>query len=472
MAIPAGHVLTVGGLSILDRLQDAGLQNPKVPTQTVYETGNDLVVGKILTEAAFSFQLTSWDVSCDLMAMLNGKKGSLSVGPSNGDAAGTVYAWQNCGFVNLACPWARDTGSEGGDIASGVVIPAYYPTALNYKFGVTGTAEMAVTLEGGAYYMSEAFPIEEWAVTAKEEAPGTYIIETKELARVYRIGGAGGEAYRHVFGVLVNGVIQQEGVDYKEEGGAVPGKTPTKVKIKFIRGLPSGAVVRFCYLTPIAPVGALAFNAGTVYNVGEYVTETSIVYVCIKKSIAGETPSSKPLTWEPAGGVHQINQAAHATTKVAAVRGRNIEILLGTVGVTTVLRGVQDVALSATHRGTVQREMGFQDPIGFNESGVDCNGTITLDPREEAALYAALEKLTGVSKTEVTGYINENPVPMQIVIYNPKKPTEIIKSIYVGKCLFQPPGTNAKANTPVSLQIPFEAENGTFEEIKGQLSAV
>src|SRR6267378_1753208 len=100
MSIPAGHIITVGGLNVIDRLQDTGLQNPKVPTETVRETVNDLVVGKILTEADFSFQMTSWDVSCDMMAMLNGKTGGAgeNEGPAKADANGTKYKWENCQF--------------------------------------------------------------------------------------------------------------------------------------------------------------------------------------------------------------------------------------------------------------------------------------------------------------------------------------------------------------------------------------
>jgi hypothetical protein len=435
VSIPAGHIITVGGLSVLDRLQDTGLQNPKVPVETVYETGNDLVVGKVLTEAAFSFAMTSWDVSCDLMAFLNGKHGKFGEGPSHGDAVGTTYGWDECQFVNLACPWARDTGDEGGNISSGVLVPSYYATALAYKFGVTANAEQTVTLDGGAYYLSDghggfapatentAYPIEEIATPTEkesEEAAGKLIVETKEKALVYRIGGHGSENYRHVFGVLVNGVIQQEGVDYIEEGGSAPGAANKKVKIKFLDFPETGLnVVKFMYF------------------------------------------SDKP---------HAIEQAVHASTvtKPAAVRGRNIDILLGAAG-ETVLHGVQDFSLAASHKGTVQREMGYQDPIGWNETGIDCNGSITMDPKEEEALYNALAELTGIARSEVLGYINEYPVPITAVIYNPAKATEIIKSISITDAIFQAPGTMAKVNSTLSLPITWESLSGTFREIKGEL---
>src|SRR5208282_2987340 len=128
--------------------QDAGLQNPKVPTEVIHETGNDLVVGKILTEAEFTFSMTSWDVSCDMMAMLNGKvtkktagegvEGEGIEGPSSEDEEFENYGWEDCQFINIVCPWASEpTGETGTKITSGVVCPMFYPSALTYKFGVT-----------------------------------------------------------------------------------------------------------------------------------------------------------------------------------------------------------------------------------------------------------------------------------------------------------------------------------------------
>ena len=471
MSIPSGHIITVGGLSIIDRLQDAGLQNPKVPTETVYETGNDLVVGKVLMEANFSFQLTSWDTSCDLMALLTGKHGTLEHGASYEDSAGTKYHWENCEFINLACPWASDTGTEGGDIASGVIIPAFYPTSLAYKFGVTANAEQSCTLEGGAYYMSEAYPIEEFYETT--EAVANLEIKTKEVARQYAIGGFGGEEYRHVFGVLVNGIIQQEGVDYEEKKLA-----------------PRVYVLKEAHE---AKVGEIISYEGVAYRVIKALTATEA------EELAGK-PAAEPTIFEPIGKVeggsqvtiikflyelpdmtrirfcylsnkhHAIPQSAHATTAVkpAAVRGRDIKILLGAAG-EHELHGVQEFTLTASHKGQVQRELGFQDPIGYDVTGLDTMGSFTINPKEEQFLYKALEELMGIPRDEIYGYINEFPVPLTAVIYNPRKPTEVLKSIHVTDAIFQTPGTTVKANSVLSLPISWESLSGTFEEIKGEL---
>jgi hypothetical protein len=361
--------------------------------------------------------MTSWDVSCDMMAMLNGKMGGAAAaeGPSHADAIGTKYKWEDCQFINLACPWARDTGTEGGDIASGVAVPMYYPTALTYKFGVTANAEQTVTLNGGTYYMAEKFPIEE---VVKPEAAATSV-ETKEKATVYRIGGHGSTIYKRILGVLVNGVIQQEGVDYVEEGGAIPGEEGKIVKMKFAKAFVGTEIVKFMYFSEKA---------------------------------------------------HALPQAVHASTTVtpAAVRGRNIEVIIGEGGEAVRLRGTQSFDLSASHTGQIQREMGFYDPIGYNETGIDCSGSIGLDPKEEGALYTALEQLTGIARAEVFGYLNEFPVPLSVKIFNPRAPAEVIKSIHVGDALLQIPGSAVKVGQVLNLPLAWESEEGTFEEVKGE----
>jgi hypothetical protein len=469
MSIPAGSIITVAGLNVVDRLQDAGLQDPKVPTETIREVGNNLVVGKVLTEADFSFNMTSWDTNCDMMALLTGKTGTMveSEGPSHADAEGTQYKWENVGYVNIASPWKTDTGTEGGDIGSGVIVPSYFPTALSYKFGVKANAEQAVTLRGGAYFMNyRGYPIEEIA----EGNGATVTFETKEPANVLRIGGHGSTEYQHIFGVTVNGEVMLKGVDYVEEGGANPEAVPA------------------------------AWVEATVYALDATVSEGGKDYISLKAGNEKNKPSTSPLDWEPVlsgmtkvkikfatappnGSVvrfmyfspvhHTLPQAVHETTLVspAAVRGRDIDILIGNPGESVQLHGVQDIALNATYSGEILREMGTYDPIGFATTGTDANGTISLEPQNQEKLYTALSELLGVGISEVMGYINEFPVPLTLVINNPRERGKVLKSIFIEDAIFQAPGTSAKANTTVQSSITWESLEGSFTEIKAALPA-
>ena len=414
--IPAGSIIHVGGRTVINRLQDAGLQDPRVPTQTVYETGNDLVVGKVLTEADFRFQLTSCDVSCDLMALLQGKMATMGTQISAADAAGTVYRWENCTNINIMSPWKRDTGSAGGDISAGVIIPTLYPTAMNYRLGVTENAQMQATLSTGAYYMAEGYPIEETGV-----GDGTVTaFVTSEPAKVYRVGGHGSTRYTHVFGVLVNNVPQIAGIDYTETGGAAPEGTMTPVTVSFTTPPPTAAVVKYCYFS------TTAHTIPQVDNLGLTVTP-------------------------------------------AAVRGRDITILLGTPSTATPLYGVQTFELAASVSGQLQRQMGTYDPIGFANTGIDCNGTLTIEPSDIPHLFNALALAMGIDVSEVFGYINTFSFPMTAVIHNPSNPTQIIKSIYVPDAMFQAPGENVRVQQVTQFPIRWESQSGTFREIKAQL---
>jgi hypothetical protein len=415
--IPAGSIVHVGGRTVINRLQDAGLQSPKVPTQTVYETGNDLVVGKILTEADFRFQMTSWDVSTDLMALLSGEYSAMGDQISGADAVGTIYRWEDCQFINVMSPWKSDVGSVGGDVSAGVIIPNLYPTALSYKLGVTDNASMQATLSTGSYFMSQAYPLEE--VSIGDGATVAFV--TSEHARVLRIGGAGSTIYQHVFGVLVDGVVQIPGVDYAESGGALPEVAPTAVTVTFAVAPPDSAVVKIAYFSATA---------------------------------------------------HAIPQADNLSTTVtpAAVRGRNIDILLGNPGDSpAVLYGVQTFELQATNAGKLQRQMGMYDPIGFAQTGIDTNGTITIEPKDIDRLFSSLALLQGVDQSEIYGYINQYQFPMTAVIYDPANPSNIIKSIYCSDCVFQAPGETVKVQQVTDFSIAWESQSGTFREVKGAL---
>lgn len=418
--IPAGSIIHVGGKTVLNRLQNVGLQDPRVPTITVYETGNDLVVGKILGEADFRFQMTSWDVSTDLMALLTGETAA-AIGDqiSAADAVGKEYRWENVGPINLTSPWKSNTGSEGGNIEAGVIVPNLYPTALSYRLGVTDNAEMQVTLASGSYFMSKAMPLEEYA--AGDGAITDFV--TAHNARVYRVGGAGSNVYQHVFGVFVNGVQQIPGIDYTEAGGANPeaagGDTP--VTITFAVAPPAGAIVKYCYFSDTAAAIPQAMNLDT-------------------------------------------------TVVPAAVRGRDITLLVGDpTNNPLALYGVQSFELQASISGQLQRQMGTQDPIGFATTGVNTTGTVTIEPSSIDKLFQFLAQTMGVDESEVYGYLNQYTFPLTGVIHDPKNPANIIKSIAVDDAFFQTPGENARVQTVTQFPLSWESESGSFREVKGAL---
>jgi hypothetical protein len=355
MSIRAGSVVMVGGRNVIDRLQSANL-NGNVPIETVREIGNDLVVDKVPGEADFTFALESWDVTTDLMAFLHGEVGSqpAASAPGAADAAGTEYRWEDVEAVNIVSPWKDNPGTAGGDTHAGIIIPAYYPTRLSYRFGVTDNAQQTVEIAGGSFYYAQTTPVEE--IAAGDGAQVAFI--TSESARALRLGGAGGTTFQRVFGVLVDGVMQVRGSDYDE---SVPGGTtagaPAITTITFNRAPANGAQVKFVYFTETAKAVPQSANADTAIKPG-------------------------------------------------AVRGRDIEVLVGTRGANqTRIHGVQSFELDATLEGEVEREMGTADATGRSVNGTDVNGTLTFRPRDRTAFFDALSLVTGVDPDEAPAHV-------------------------------------------------------------------
>lgn len=411
MSVHAGSILHVAGQNVIDRIQSAGLGDVRVPTEVVRETGNREVVDKVPGEPDFTFSLEALDVSTDLMAWLTGRDdtgtGSAAAQGAS-DPDGTQYDWIDCKFVNICSPWKNPTTGSAGTVEAGHLIPGYYPTRLRYRFGTTDNATQEVELAGGSFFYAEKAPVEqEFDGTGAQTA-----FTTTDATVRYRKGGVEGTTFVNVFGVLVDGVLQTAGVDYAESGGNGAVATVT-----FTSAPANGSKVRIAYFTGVAKTYPQTIHASTV-------------------------------------------------TKPAAVRGRNIKVYLGSGGSLARLGGIQTFELEATSEGEVERELGTEDIVGRSVTGTDCNGEVVLRSKDRDAFFDVLEKVTGVARSEVYGWFNQNTIPLTVKIENPKTGA-VIKTLYVEDAIFQPPGTPARVNTPTDFSFRWESQDGTFKEIKG-----
>lgn len=409
MSIPAGDILHVGGKNVIDRLQSAGLGDVNLPIETIREVGNREVVDKVTGEPDFTFQLESYDASTEVMAWLTGKIGTgtgSAQGAGDADPEGTGYNWLDAAgkALNIISPWKNGDSGSAGVIQAGVLIPGYYPIKLNQRFGVTDNSTFTVELGGGSFFYSKNAPVQDYWV-----GNGGKTFVTAHPTVKYRIGGVEGETFRNVWGVLVDGDLQTEEIDYVVTGG-----DGSPASIEFTVAPATGAVI--C---------AVSFTTDDQ----EY-----------------------PQTVHPA-----------TIVKPGAVRGKNIRILLNGKRA----GGGQSFELEASVEGEVEREMGNEEIIGRVVNGTDCNGTFTVRSKDIEHFFNLLHEITGVEEDEVYGWFNDNTVELDIEIENPKNPSKLLKTISVGDAKFQPPGAPAKVNSPTDFAISWQSVEGTFEEFKG-----
>lgn len=415
MSVHAGNIIHVAGNNVIDRIQSAGLGDVRVPQETIREVGNRQVVDKVPGEPDFTFSLESLDVSTDLMAWLTGAAAGGSgsaAAPGASDPDGTQYDWLDCKFVNIPSPWKDPNSGASGTVEAGHLIPGYYPTRLRYRFGATDNATQEVELAGGEFFYAEFAPVE-------QEFTGngvTTAFVSADAVKRYRRGGVAGTAFKYVFGVIVDGVLQTEGVDYNVavDGGNI-------ATVTFVQAPANAKRVKFCYFTAAAKAYPQTVHASTI-------------------------------------------------TKPAAVRGRNIKVYLGSGGTRSRLGGAQTFELEATVEGEVERELGTEEIVGRSNTGTDCNGEVVIRAKDRDAFFDVLEKVTGVARSEVYGWFNQNSIPLTVQIESPKT-GQVLKTLKVDDATFQPPGTPARVNSPTDFSIRWESKSGTFQEVKGLYAA-
>lgn len=411
MSIPAGSLLHVGGRNVIDRLQSAGLGDVNLPIETIRETGNREVVDKVVGEPDFTFSMESYDASTEPMAWLTGKIGAgtgSAQAPGAADPEGTGYSWLDAASrcMNIISPWKDATSGSAGVIEAGVLIPGYYPIKLNQRYGVTDNSTFTIELGGGSFFYAKATPEEDYFTGDGS----TDEFETAEPTIHYRKGGAAGTTFRDVFGVIVDGTLQTEDVDYVVSGG-----NGTEATIEFTVAPETGADIRCCYFT--------------------------------------STEKAYPQTVHPS-----------VVVKPGAVRGRNIRIVINGERV----GNGQSFELEASVEGEVEREMGNEEIIGRTVNGTDVNGTFTVRSKDADAFFALLNEITGVEEDEVFGWFNDNTVSLDIEIENPKDPGKLLKTVRIKDAKFQPPGTPARVNQPTDFAIAWSSLNGDFTEFKGE----
>ena len=291
-------------------------------------------------------------------------------------------------------------------IEAGVLIPGYYPLKLNQRYGVTDNSTFTIELGGGSFYYAKATPEEDYftGVSEKDE------FETTHPTIHYRKGGESGTTFRDVFGVIVDGNLQTEDVDYKVTGG-----NGSKAKIEFTVAPEAGADIRCCYFT--------------------------------------SDEKAYPQTVHPS-----------VVVKPGAVRGRNIRIVIDGERA----GNGQSFELEASVEGEVEREMGNEEIVGRVVNGTDVNGTFTVRSKDADAFFAMLEKITGVKEEEVYGWFNDHTVSLDIEIENPKDPGKLLKTVRIDDAKFQPPGTPARVNQATDFAVAWSSVNGNFTEFKGE----
>jgi hypothetical protein len=235
-----------------------------------------------------------------------------------------------------------------------------------------------------------------------------------------------------------------------------------------ITGAPTGGTFQLTFNGAQTTAIAYNANAAAVQAALEALATVGTGNVIVTGGPGPATPYVVTFVGALGGANQPTITTSHAFTGGAGPAIAAAETTPGGTGGNRVrFSGVQTVELEATVDGEVERELGNSEITGRVINGTDVTGTVTIRPKDIDAFYNALALVTGRSQAEVFDYFNNQSIPVEVQIRNPKNKGQILKTIYMTDGQFQPPGTPARVNTATDFPFQFNSVNGTFSEFKG-----
>lgn len=139
MAIKAGTILHDANGYVLDRIQSGGPGNINIPEEKIYELGNWRTVATVRDIPELSFDLESFDMSCEMEAILTGQDPTSIVD-------GDEFDFDNSMPLDIISPFKSQTNAY--DIVRGIAIPYLTLERVTYRFGLRQNSTQQFTFRG------------------------------------------------------------------------------------------------------------------------------------------------------------------------------------------------------------------------------------------------------------------------------------------------------------------------------------
>lgn len=409
MAIKAGQVVHKGNNTFLvDGLQSVGPGSLNINTERVTEVGNYKAVGQIRDTPDLSFAMESFDCTTEIENLITGGVGDFSTGVN-------LATCRPLDVVSQIKPGANDDTPFA--IVETVALPFLYTESVNYRFGVSETATQTFNLKGDTIFYGKGVSYVE---TTPASGSAAQAIATAHAAYKSNRSDA-----RRVLSVTVGDIRIQLGSEYTETYGSITsGAAVTTIHI--IKAHEAGTPIRIVYASPVAL---------------------------------------------------DILQSEHptVTVKPRALRRQDIDVYLGgydpdDVAGSLVNKLVSVQSVNIDWRVTLQRdlELGSSFSSSADFEVPDTTGTLTVLPRDAAALHALLMQSQDVVDDHlVLDAETSTPIVLDVVLRRPGT-AEVLKRLHVPDARLTLPGYTARVLTKTPFDVPFTSDSGDLIVFDGQ----
>lgn len=288
----------------------------------------------------------------------------------------------------------------------GVVIPYLTLENANYRFELRGNATQRHTLRGDSYFFVDGSPY-------YDEFAGDGTTATFNFTH--------GPAQPYTYG----------GVTYYALGACVVYADRTYKRL-FLNDDFTNTATGITLTTPatLAPAGSTV----------------KVVY-------GAATPSNYPQT------VH-----APPPIKPAAVRGKNIDVYVGTNAATPVFSrwtSVQSAEVTWSVTLDKDEEFGNTQYVSQDHDVPEVSGNIVIRPRDTAELWRRVQEVTNVTAGNVAGPLTSVPLPIEIRISDPDTGART-KTLYIPDARFKPPAVEGRVQQKLDPTFEWTSDGGNL----------
>jgi hypothetical protein len=321
------------------------------------------------------------------------------------DAAGTEYDLATSLPLDIVSQFKKGkTDAAPFDVAGSVAIPYLAVESVAYRFGLRDNAAQTLTLRGDSIFYAAGSAYNEEFVGTNTPSQVCTLAQT---ALVYTDPVLGS---RYALGVRLkkSGRRLRKTVDYTETATAI---------------------------TILAAVAA---------------TETIVI------TYQSATAANYP----------QVSHAAASATRPAAIRGKNIDVLVGGTALSNTWTSVQSVNVEYRVQLEKDEEFGNPEAVAQDYDVPAVTGSIDLKPRDVAELITKVKQIANVAGAEVVGPYTSVPLELIILLKSPDTGA-VIKTLYVPDARFTLPGYSGQVQQKQTVSFPFESDGGVLKVYKG-----
>lgn len=183
------------------------------------------------------------------------------------------------------------------------------------------------------------------------------------------------------------------------------------------------------------------------------------------------TGSTLRVVYGAAGITKDYPQSMNADTDVkpAALRGRNVDVYIGTNDATPVFSrwsSVQSAEVNFSLTLDKDEEFGNAQYVAQDHDVPEVSGNIVVRPRDVTELWAKVYEVTNVTPGEVAGPLTSVTLPMEIRLTDPDDGTRL-KTLYVPDARFKPPAIEGRVQAKSEPTFEWTSDGGILEVYDG-----